>query len=466
MVEVKEKAVAGTTASNGQASALTANNLPQAVGSVKGGSDNAPGSKRLSMAELKIRLAGSSTPTPAAEPEQAAEFDTTTPIDPAEYFADLDGDAVNSTRPKPETLSFVDLVEREINVDNILLGARWICRGGAVLIVAPSGVGKSTWIIQAIVEWSVGRVAFGIVPNGALRILVVQAENDDDDNTEIARGVNSGLNLSDAEYKQAGANTAFIRIMASGEPYLIELDKLLAEHKPDILVADPLSAYIGGDSKDPALIADFCRNGLNKLLFKHNCGLIIIHHTPKTSNRDTSKWSAIDQQYAGAGGADLTNWARAVLTIDPVSPDDGIFRLIASKRKQRIGWTDDEGYPVYERVIRHSRERGVIRWEDATQDEVDAIRRKDAKGKPMPEPSDLLQFVEDGELIGKSDLIDQAYTNLKIGINKAQHLVKVAVERGTLHEHRIKRHRKRDAVMLGTYPQSDVSSNQSDKGKC
>jgi hypothetical protein len=356
------------------------------------------------------------------------------------------------------------LLKRDINRENVLLGNRWLCVGGSALIVVPSGVGKSTLIQQMAAEWACGRVSFGIAPNGPLSSAVVQAENDDDDDlTEIAQGVFAGLNATEREQNLIHANTFFVRVMKTGTDFLLEVEALLNERKPKLLVVDPLSAYAGGDIKDPALIAEFCRVGLNKLAFEHNCGLMIIHHTPKTNYRDTFKYSLLDFSYAGAGGADLTNWARAIISLEALSVDEGIFRLIAAKRGKRIGWVDEEGSPEFERVIRHSRERGVIRRELATQVEREAIRRKDRSGKPVADPRGVLQYIEGGQLIGKADLIHRVQKGLEIGEKKASGLVKIMLERGELHEYRIKRHRRRDGINIARHPQMEDAGGDAEQ---
>ena len=45
--------------------------------------------------------------------------------------------------------------------------------------------------------------------------------------------------------------------------------------------------------------------------------------------------------YAAAGNADLTNWARAILVIEPTHVE-GVFEFIAAKRGKRIGWGKPE----------------------------------------------------------------------------------------------------------------------------
>jgi hypothetical protein len=52
--------------------------------------------------------------------------------------------------------------------------------------------------------------------------------------------------------------------------------------------------------------------------------------------------------YAGAGAADITNWARAILIADPTD-DPVIFKFIAAKRGGRIGWVDEQGKKTFKR---------------------------------------------------------------------------------------------------------------------
>jgi hypothetical protein len=113
------------------------------------------------------------------------------------------------------------------------------------------------------------------------------------------------------------------------------------------------------------------RHEVNPLLIKFNCAAIIVNHTPKNNNRDTSNYRASDWAYAGAGGADIVNWARAMLAIDPCK-EDGKFCFIAAKRGGRIGWRDSSGGKVIKKWFKHA--AGSICWEDA--DEPAASRSK------------------------------------------------------------------------------------------
>jgi hypothetical protein len=59
-----------------------------------------------------------------------------------------------------------------------LLGRRLLCLEGGMLIIGPSGVGKSSAITQASLQWSIGETAFGLIPSRPLKISIIQAEDD------------------------------------------------------------------------------------------------------------------------------------------------------------------------------------------------------------------------------------------------------------------------------------------------
>ena len=83
------------------------------------------------------------------------------------------------------------VVDPETN-GNSLLGKRWLCRGGALLLAAPTGIGKTSFSLQAAITWALERPHFGIAPSGRLKVLIVQGENDDADLAEIVMGFFAG----------------------------------------------------------------------------------------------------------------------------------------------------------------------------------------------------------------------------------------------------------------------------------
>jgi hypothetical protein len=109
------------------------------------------------------------------------------------------------------------------------------------------------------------------------------------------------------------------------------------------------------------------RTGLNPILKKHDCAVILIHHTPKTNFNGTENYKPSDWMYRGSGSADITNWARAIMVIDPCA-NMGTFKFIAAKRGKRIGGGNE--YPVYEEYFSHCKEEGKLLWVPSSEDEI------------------------------------------------------------------------------------------------
>ncbi|MBU4460767.1 MAG: AAA family ATPase [Verrucomicrobia bacterium] len=261
-----------------------------------------------------------------------------------------------------------------------LLRNRFLCRGGAALLIGPTGVGKSSLSMQAALLWAIGFPAFGLEPARPLRILIVQAENDDGDLAEMRDGVIAGLNLRDEDRDKACAG---IRIVTEDtrtrEGFAAFLDRTLRDHPVDLVIVDPAFAYLGGDASSQRDVSPFLRNMLNPVVHKHRVGLILVHHVNKpASGEQRPQWQAGDYAYLGAGSAEFANWARAVIAIRSIGSDE-VFELLLAKRGRRVGWKDDLGRPTNSRYIAYHREPGVICWREVSTAEVEALT---GGGKP------------------------------------------------------------------------------------
>jgi hypothetical protein len=349
----------------------------------------------------------------------------------------------------PAPTSIVALAEKDPAVfesDN-LLGNRFLCREGIMFEIAPSDAGKSSSGIQQDVCWALGRVAFGIKPPRPLRMLTAQAENDDGDLAEMTRGICDHLGLSAEERALVRERVIYIKEKSlTGEAFLRRLRRLIRKYKPDIVRLDPLHAYAGGDVTNSNVASAFLRNGLNPILEEFHCAAIIMHHTPKTTYRDTSQWSASDWMYAMAGAADLTNCARAILVIDPTKVV-GTYLFRAAKRGRRIGWADENGHRVYDRVFCHN-EGDAIFWRDATEDDLERVRlAKAKKGEALQTKEELLALVPLDEPFPKEALLSRAVLK-GFGINHAKRLLSVLIADKELHELRKPRKGTRPEILI------------------
>jgi hypothetical protein len=341
------------------------------------------------------------------------------------------------TNDLPAPTSIIALAEKDpadFETDN-LLGNRFLCIEGGMLFIGPSGIGKSSANMQQDICFALGRPAFGIKPSRSLRTLTIQAENDDGDLAEMTRGICDHLNLTAEERALVSERVVYIKEKAlTGEKFLSQLRRLVQKYRPDIVRIDPMHAYAGGDVKDPGVTTPFLRNGLNPILEEFRCAAIIVHHTPKTTNRDTSQWNQTDWMYAGAGNADVTNWARAILVVDATRVH-GAFVFRAAKRGMRIGWADDDGHRVYDRLFCHHAGDAIF-WREATDDDIERVEQSKAKkGERLMTKEELKALVPLDEPIPKLALIERA-NRVGFGINPAKRFLAVLLADKELHEWR------------------------------
>ena len=198
-------------------------------------------------------------------------------------------DGENAAPPElPKAVSLMMLMNQYPDPEKTLLGDRFLCRSGAMVFVGPSGIGKSSANVQMDIAWAQGKPAFGIKPAKPLKILTIQAENDDGDLGEMARGVMAGIDwdsMGNGEKIDITDRVLYVTEKScTGMLFLNQVvEPLLELHRPDIIRIDPLLAYLGGDVNQAVETAKFLRNGLNPLLEKYDCGAIVVHHTPKNN---------------------------------------------------------------------------------------------------------------------------------------------------------------------------------------
>jgi hypothetical protein len=329
-----------------------------------------------------------------------------------------------------------------------LLRHRLLCRKGGGLIVGPTGVGKSSLTMQCAASWAIGRPAFGITPVSSLRILLVQAENDDGDIAEMRDGVISGMSIIESELTQLNANLRVATESArSGFTFLGMLDRLLGTNPIDILILDNVFAYLGCDASDQQGVSNFLRAGLNPLLRNHNCAVLLIHHTNKPlASQNRHAVQAGDYAYFGAGSAEFGNWSRMVIALKSIGRHD-VFELKGGKRGQRIGWKEADGItPRYSTQIAHSTIPGQICWHElASEDQITPPISTRADSPSTA--ADMLMLVPAAGSIAKTRLVELARER-GIGLNRANEFINELVDKGDLLPVQVPRARTRPAISL------------------
>jgi hypothetical protein len=290
----------------------------------------------------------------------------------------------------PDGFSPIDYLTAGIHEEDILIGDGFLERHSTLITIAQSGVGKSSAATQTCCCWACGQGgtrAFDLNPfNGPLRIVMIQSEDSRNDLHRQSLIV-EGLNFDKTARALISCNFKIftvrgkIGINAIGSIRAI-LDKT---NGCDILVLNPMSAYAEGDLSRTEDCVTFLYALWSPILDDYNCGGWLLHHTPKTTGdrrKRQKEWTTFDYMYSGAGAATITNYGRAVVTVDPVG-NSTTFAWRVAKRFSESGWT----FPV-EHYKWNTHQSGCRLWVPASGEE--SSQAKHTSGKTL---QDLVSLV-------------------------------------------------------------------------
>jgi hypothetical protein len=249
------------------------------------------------------------------------------------------------------------------NDTNNIIGRRWLCRGYAAWLIGPSGVGKSSLLLQFGVSFAAGLPICGITPVRPLRVLVVQAENDKGDLSEMARGIERGLHLEGNELIRKNIRIRSV-IGKVGQQFCAWLRTEIQDFRAELVLVDPLLSFAGIDVSRQDQASTFCRVWMNPVLAETGAAMIAAHHTgkPQRESKNLVPQTLNEKAYAGIGSSELVNWARAVMLLEDAG--NNAFRLWFSKRGQRAGACHPSGEPATMIWLRHAQD-GSIFWEQS-----------------------------------------------------------------------------------------------------
>ena len=284
----------------------------------------------------------------------------------------------------------LDYLYQGLHYEDILVGNGWLERGSAFFLVAQSGIGKSHMVAQICICWACGKggpYAFFLEPfNGhPLRIVIIQNE---DSRNDLYRQslVLDALELTEAQRILVGTNLWIETLRGKlGKEAIGSIRRILdLRDGCDLVVLNPLSAYVEGDLTRTEDAVEFLYGQFSPLLDDYNCAGAAAHHTPKTTGatqRSRNKWSSYDFMYSGAGAATLTNFARAYITIDPKGSSQ-VFDVRMAKRFAESGW------PTSQQLFKWAQREDCRLWIPASAAEAEA-----AQAKTQKTIQDLRKFV-------------------------------------------------------------------------
>lgn len=262
---------------------------------------------------------------------------------------------------------------------------RFLCKGHLAWIIGPSGAGKSSLQLLMAASFAIGESLWGIAVGKPLRVLLVQAENDEGDLSEMAKGIDAGLKLTEfgSEERDELLKKNFICRSAKGKigkHFCDWLEKEIMNHRADLVIVDPLLSFAGIEVAQQNQVTEFLRLWLDPVLFRTGAVMLSVHHTgkPKTE-KPKSAPTLLDQAYAGIGSSELVNYARAIMLVQQV--DDYNFKLILAKRGRRAWATHPGGEFTQILWLRHA-QNGIF-WDQVEPPQESDPNEKEAKaGRP------------------------------------------------------------------------------------
>lgn len=271
---------------------------------------------------------------------------------------------------------------RDVDDPNCLFQNHWLNKGNCGLILSSSGIGKSSFTIQAAVLWAKGEPMLGIRPTRPLKTLIMQTEDDDHDICLFRNGTRIGLTTElgwDVSTIREAESMVLVRTtsgMTSCDFFATLTETLQATH-PDLVIINPLHAYFDGSISESHACSEFFRKGLDPIIRDSGtkCGVLIVHHTGKPKENFTPLSAA----YMGNGSAELTNYPRSILAIRP-DKKEGFFTLIGAKHGDRLKWRNENGRITTTKTIcyanrlpRYSDKQDVIFWVEPTPEDSAAL---------------------------------------------------------------------------------------------
>ena len=242
---------------------------------------------------------------------------------------------------KATVVTVKDLMDFDPKKDpDNLIGNRWLTRGSSMIISGGTGIGKSSLMMQIIIRWCLGIDFFGIKPVKPLKIGVIQAENDKGDLAEAFRGVTHTMRLTGDQMRHLNANLEFrTETVRTGDAFLAYARRFIHRSKLDLIVADPLFSYFGGDLSDQSEVSVFLRNKLQPILHETKVAWIWMHHVSKPQRKENGEpLTTMELAHAGFGSSELANWAREIAVLHEVGQfKPRRFQLAFCKRGSRLG---------------------------------------------------------------------------------------------------------------------------------
>lgn len=187
-----------------------------------------------------------------------------------------------------------------------------IVKGNLNIIEGVGGTGKSfltTWLLSAISTGAKMPFSHKYFKQGNS---ILQNAEDDIDGTIIPRLIANGADRKCIGYINE-------EIKAFNVKQLLRLERQIIKFKPEIIIIDPLTSYLGGVNMYVANEVRDILKPLKELAQKYNCAIVFIMHLNKNSGTSATNRTL--------GSVDFVSIARSVLLVTE-DPQDKTKRLL------------------------------------------------------------------------------------------------------------------------------------------
>jgi len=234
-----------------------------------------------------------------------------------------------------------DLIKYKSNQSKTsLLGNGFLNRKGSAMIVGPAGVGKSKFMQHLAMSMALGLDFLDIKVNAKTRVLLIQAEDAIDDIAESLQGFFHHTVGGDMASLAGLESNLFITTVDTlvGADFVKLVDQYCEVSKPDVVIIDPLVAFMGCDLVDQGAVTKFLRQDLGSIMHRHNCALMCVHHTKRDKGGPM-----VERAF---GGMEFSAFFRGIIDLCGDSTEYRNVRVRVTKRQRQLGLKDLLGNPI------------------------------------------------------------------------------------------------------------------------